>query len=88
MTDTSVIHQVALGKNSRKVFWALTGQKFAYGQKDQLRATGLLTLISYLMPALPQVYTSANRPGIICVSEGIGKSHGVFLHVADKQRFP
>lgn len=31
---------------------------------DQLEATGLLTLISYLMQGRPQVYTPANRPAM------------------------
>lgn len=60
--------------------------------KDQLRATGLLTLISYLIPALPQVYTPANRPDIRISSfvwaKGCGPSRRerfVFMPVIDER---
>lgn len=68
--------------NIWRILWAFSGQKFSWGQKDQLKATGLLTLISYLILTLPQVYTPANSPDIRISSfvraQGFGPTAGVW----------
>lgn len=60
--------------------------KFSRGQKDHLKAIGLLTLISYLIPALAQVYSPANRSDIRISSfvqaEGFGAPQGFGLCVS------
>lgn len=64
---------------------------FSWGQKDQLKATGLLTLISYLIPALPQVYTPANRPDIrissFVLARGFGPPQGFEVCVSACHRW-
>lgn len=62
--------------NIWRLLWAFLEQQYTRGQKDQLKATGLLTLKSYLIPALPQVYTPANRPDIRISSSVLARGFG------------
>lgn len=62
--------------NIWRLLWAFLEQQYTRGQKDQLKATGLLTLKSYLTPALPQVYTLANRPDIRISSSVLARGFG------------
>ena len=77
--------------NIWRLLWAFTEQQFSRGQKDQLKATGLLTLISYLIPALPRVYTPANRPDIrissFVLARGFGPPQGFEVCVSACRRW-
>lgn len=60
----SVMDQVALWETvegSSELSWS---RFFPGDRRISLKQQGLLTLISYLIPALLQVYTLANRPDI------------------------
>lgn len=91
-----VMDQVALGETFEGSSGLSQSSELSWGQKDQLKATGLLALISYLIAAFPQVYTPANRPDIRISSfvqaRGIWPHRrGVrfaFLPVVDERRFP
>lgn len=88
-----VMDQVSLGKTFEGSSGLLQCISLPVGQREQLK--GLLTLIPYLIPALSQVCTLANRPGIRISSfvqeRGLASLRGlrfVFLHAVDKPMFP
>ena len=86
----SVMDQVALGEAFEGSSGLSQSRSFSWGQKDQLKATCLLTLISYLIPELPQVYTHANRPDIrissLVLARGFGPPQGFEVCVSACRR--
>lgn len=86
-----VMDQVALGETFEGSSGLSQSSEFSWGQKDQLKATGLLALISYLIAALPQVYTPANRPDIRISSfvqaRGFGPPQGLEVCVSACRRW-
>lgn len=82
----SVMDQVALGKTFEGSSGPFQSRRLP-GDRGSTEATGLLTLISYLLLVLPQVNTPVSRPSIRilclnCVSRGISKVQGSGVRIS------